>query len=192
VRQRNLLRHLVRRCGLGVPPAHKIDELRMALLDAHPDARPLVRWPAGEGRVFRDALYLAPPLPPPSPAGYTARLTRDATWSGPEGGVALVRTEDEGGLPDSWLEDGLTLRFRAGGERFRPRGRAHHHTLKHLFQEAAVVPWMRARVPLCYRGEQLVAVGDLWTTADADVRDAEPRWRVEWTPTAPVLAPTPS
>jgi tRNA(Ile)-lysidine synthase len=190
VRQRNLLRHLVRRCELGVPAAYKIDELRTALLDARPDTRPLVRWPTGEGRVFRDALYLAAPLAAPSPAGFSARVARDSSWSGPEGRIALVRTEAPGGLPESWLDDGLTLRFRAGGERLRPRGRAHHHTLKHLFQEAGVVPWMRARVPLCYRGEQLVAVGDLWTTADADAHDDEPRWRIEWTPIAPVLAPS--
>jgi tRNA(Ile)-lysidine synthase len=59
-----------------------------------------------------------------------------------------------------------------------------------LFQEAGVVPWMRARVPLLYRDAELVAVGDLWVSSAVDaVPESEPRWRVEWTPASPVLAP---
>ena len=93
-------------------------------------------------------------------------------------------------MPESWLAAGLTLRFRAGGERLRPRGRQHHHTLKDLFQEDGIVPWMRARVPLLYRGEALVAVGDLWVSADDDVAPAsEPRWCVQWTEHPPVREP---
>ncbi len=191
-RQRNLVRHLVRRAGLGIVSARKIDELRDALLGARPGAQPLVRWPTGEGRVFREALHLLAPLAPPSPPELEASVAIGAGWSGSEGRVAVVRARGADGLPESWLTRGLTLRFRGGGERFKPRGRGHHHTLKHLFQEASVVPWMRARVPLLYRDAELVAVGDLWVSSAVDaVPESEPRWRVEWTPTSPVLAPGP-
>jgi tRNA(Ile)-lysidine synthase len=129
-------------------------------------------------------------LPQPPPAHYSARLSKDGEWSGAEGRVALVRADGADGLPESWLDDELALRFRGGGERFQPRGRDHHHTLKHLFQENGIVPWMRARVPLVYRGAALVAVGDLWVTADVDAAPAsEPRWRIEWSHDAPVRAP---
>ena len=189
-RQRNLVRHLVRRAGLGIVSARKVDELRSALLGARPGAQPLVRWPTGEGRVFRGALYLQAPLPPPSPPDYEAPVAIGAAWSGSEGQVAVVRAHGADGLPESWLSRGLTLRFRGGGERFKPHGRGHHHTLKHLFQEAGVVPWMRARVPLLYRDAELVAVGNLWVSSAVDaVPESEPRWRVEWTPASPVLAP---
>jgi tRNA(Ile)-lysidine synthase len=191
-RQRNLLRHLVRRAGLGLVSARKIDELRAALLGARPGAQPLVRWPTGEGRVFRGALHLLAPLPPPSPPDYEGSVGIEAGWRGSEGQVAVVRASDGDGLPESWLTHGLTLRFRGGGERFKPHGRGHHHTLKHLFQEAGVVPWMRARVPLLYRDAELVAVGDLWVSSSVDaVAKSEPRWRVEWKPASPVLAPEP-
>jgi tRNA(Ile)-lysidine synthase len=189
-RQRNLVRHLVRRAGLGIVSARKIDELRDALLGVRAGTQPLVRWPAGEGRVFREALYLLAPLRPPSPPDYEAPVAIGAAWSGSEGQVAVVRARGADGLPESWLTRGLTLRFRGGGERFKPHGRGHHHTLKHLFQEAGVVPWMRARVPLLYRDAELVAVGDLWVSSAVDaVPESEPRWRVEWTPASPVLAP---
>ena len=189
-RQRNLLRHLLRVVGLGAPSARKIEELREALLESHAESRTRVRWPGGEGRVFREALYLLAPLPPPSPRDYAARIGVGTPWLGPEGRVELAPARDGPGLPQSWIERGLTLRFRAGGERFRPHGREHRHSLKHLFQEEGVVPWMRERVPLLYRGEELAAIGDLWIGADAGEAPAsEPRWRVQWTQHPTLRAP---
>ena len=99
-------------------------------------------------------------------------------------------TDDCSTLPQSWLAEGLAVRFRSGGERFKPQGRGHHHSLKDLFQENGIVPWMRDRVPLIYRGDELTALGDLSVSAAADEAPAsEPRWRVEWTAHPPVRAP---
>jgi tRNA(Ile)-lysidine synthase len=189
-RQRNLLRHLLRVAGLDTPSARKLDELRGALLGSHAESRARVRWASGEGRIYREALHLLAPLPAASPRGYAAQITAGETWLGPEGRIALEPAGGDEGLPQSWLERGLTLRFRSGGERFRPRGRDHHHSLKHLFQESGVVPWMRDRVPLLYCGDELAAIGDLWISADVDLAPAsEPRWRVKWTEHPAALAP---
>lgn len=180
-RQRNLLRRQLRAVGCAAPSAAKLEELRHALLASRAESHARVHWPGGEGRVHRSALYLMRPLLPASPPGYAATLGLGAAWTGPEGRVELVPAQDAEGLPQSWAEAGFTLRFRAGGERFRPRGRAHRRSLKQLFQEAGVVPWMRERVPLLYRGGELVAVGDLWVCASVDEAPAgEPRWRVRW------------
>ena len=103
-------------------------------------------------------------------ADHAAHVRLEGGWTGPEGHVAWAPAQQGHGLPESWLAEGLTLRFRAGGERFQPRGRQHHHSLKDLFQESGVVPWMRERVPLLYRGATLVAIGDLWVSADVDAR----------------------
>jgi tRNA(Ile)-lysidine synthase len=189
-RQRNLLRHLLREVGLGSLSSRRLEELRAALLEAHSASHALVRWPSGEGRVFRDALYLGAPLPPSSPLDYAAPIGIAGSWTGPEGRVEWEPAHEGRGLPESWLAEGLTLRFRAGGERFQPRGRQHHHTLKDLFQESGVVPWMRERVPLLYRGAALVAIGDLWVSAEVDLAPAhEPRWLARWTQHPPLTAP---
>ena len=60
--------------------------------------------------------------------------------------------------------------------------------LKRWLQEAAILPWMRSRIPLLYRGAQLVAVGDLWLAAETHAADAtERRWRVQWTGHPPLV-----
>jgi tRNA(Ile)-lysidine synthase len=189
-RQRNLLRYLLRVVGLDVPSARKLEELRHALLGAHAESRARVCWPGGEGRVYRDALYLTAPLAPPPSPDFAARLAAGRGWAGPEGRLELMPAEDEQGLPQSWVEEGLVVRFRRGGERFRPRARGHRHSLRHLFQEQGVVPWMRDRVPLLYRRNEIAAIADLMVAADADGAPAgEPRWRVHWSGHAPVRAP---
>jgi tRNA(Ile)-lysidine synthase len=189
-RQRNLLRHLLRAVGLATPSARKLEELRAALLNTHAASHALVSWQGAEGRVFRDALFLGAPLAPHSPADLAVTLGSSTAWTGPEGRVELKPVETSPGLPQSWLAEGLTLRFRSGGERFQPRGRQHHHSLKDLFQEAGIVPWMRDRVPLIYRGAALVAIGDLWLGSDVDAAAArEPRYSVRWTDHPPVRAP---
>jgi tRNA(Ile)-lysidine synthase len=50
------------------------------------------------------------------------------------------------------------VRFRISGERFHAAGRVGSHPLKKLFQEWGVPPWQRARIPLIYVQDELVAV----------------------------------
>jgi tRNA(Ile)-lysidine synthase len=187
-RQRNLLRFLIRNAGLGAPSAVQLEELRMAWLNARADAQTLVRWPGGEGRVFRQRLYLLAALPPLPKPGYCATIGKATVWSGDAGRVALERVADGPGVPESWVEAGLTLRFRAGGERFQPLGKTHRRPLRNWLQEAGIVPWMRGRIPLLYRDDRLVAVGDFWLAAAvAGAAPGEPCWRVTWTAHAPLF-----
>jgi tRNA(Ile)-lysidine synthase len=179
-RQRNLLRHLVRRAGFEPPSAQKIDELRAALLGVRRDAQPRIRWHGVDARVFRGHLYLMQALPDASARGFSARLDKVRPWIGPEGELGFEPLDTGVGLPESWLDDGLTLRFRCGGEDFRPLERGHARPLKRWLQEAAIVPWMRTRIPLIYRHDELVAVGDLWLADEVRVAGNEPRWRVVW------------
>jgi tRNA(Ile)-lysidine synthase len=157
------------------------------VLDAREDAQPLVRWDGGEGRVFGRELHLLRALPAGSPRDYSATLSARGSWTGPEGEVSLERVDAGPGLPETWLEEGLTLRFRAGGERFLPLGRRHRQPLKRWLQEAGILPWMRGRIPLLYRGTELVAIADLWLAEETrSVEAAEPRWRVHWTGHPPI------
>lgn len=187
-RQRNLLRFLLREARLPVPGADKIEDLRAALLGAEAGSHARVAWPGAEGRVFRGRLHLMPALAAASAPSYRARLDKLSRWSGPEGRIEFERLPSGAGLPESWLDSGVELRFRAGGEQFRPVDRDRERPLKDWLQQAGIVPWMRARVPLLYRHDRLVAVADLWLGADVgDAAHDEPRWRVAWTDHAPLF-----
>lgn len=181
IRRRNVLRHSVARLGLPMPDTRQMKELIRALDVRRRDAGPRVQWPGGEARIYRDRLYVLEPLPAASPPGYTGKVSLARPWSGPEGRIRLVSGSGQG-LPANWAEEGFSVRFRQGGERFRPMGRPHSRPLKKWLQEAGVPPWLRARIPLLYREDALVAVGDLWI-ADAAAESAgnRIRWQVQWT-----------
>lgn len=185
-RRRILLRHLIAQLGLPTPTARQLDTLLRAIAVERPDAQTRVQWPGGEGRMHGGCLYLLAPLGEGSGPDYQGRLSAEAPWTGPEGRVELCRAPPPG-LPDAWVREGLTLRFRAGGERFRPLGAAYGRALKKTLQEASVLPWMRGRIPLLYRAGALVAVGDLWLSDAVREQGAgEGAWRIRWTDHPPL------
>lgn len=176
-RLRNALRHAVRALGLPVPTAGQLAELARAL-DAREDAEVVVSWPGAEARIFRRRLYLGQPADarPPEPG----RVDVSTAFACPQGELRLVAADDYG-IPDRWARSGLDVDFRQGGERFRPRGSRHHKTLKHWFQEAGIVPWMRQIVPLLYHDDEIVAVADLCLADDLPhVKTDGPFWRPLW------------
>ena len=167
-RQRNLLRHAVRQCGLPPPPATRLLQITQELIPAREDAQPLVDWPGAEVRRYRSKLYLLAAVPDEAIPAATI-LTADGNWLDLGKGRGQMRLESgvEGGIDGDAVKEGLDLRFRQGGEAFCPVGRNRTHKLKKLLQEDGVVPWMRQRIPLLYSGENLLAVGDLWIAAEA-------------------------
>jgi tRNA(Ile)-lysidine synthase len=174
----NALRHAVRRAGLPVPTAAQLEQLKQALT-AREDAETAVRWPGAEARRYRGRLYLLVP-----PAGEPARGGRVSVGQAhglAAGELGLEATADYG-ITDRWARHGLEVGFRVGGERFLPHRSQQHKSLKHWFQEAGIVPWMRSQVPLLYHGDRIVAVADLGLADGLPDSSADaPFWRPVWT-----------
>lgn len=189
-RQRNLLRHLIKTNELPLPSAKQLEEVLSALAVQRPDAQACVSWPGADARIHGGNLYLMRSLPEPSSSEDTGSVGPDRPWTGPEGQLTLVEAADPSEatvFPDAWVAAGLSVRFRRGGERLRPSGSAHERALKKLLQEAGIVPWMRSRIPLLYRDEELVGVADLWV---CDRARGEPKsekaWKVRWSEHPPL------
>jgi tRNA(Ile)-lysidine synthase len=174
-RQRNLVRHALRICGLSTPTALQLDRILDEVLPAREDAQPHVSWPGASVRRYRNGLYLLPEWLPDVPQ--TAEFEAGRAVLGE--GLGLLQLEEGArrGLDPDLVGRGLRLGFRCGGESFKPDGQAHTRKLKKLLQDEGVVPWMREHVPLVYCGDDLVAVGDLWIAADAA---ATPGVAVRW------------
>lgn len=177
-RQRNVIRRAIRRCGVPAPPGRRLQQIVDELIPARPDAQPLVCWSGVEVRRYRNELFI---LPQPSRTSLSAGGTllangQRVSMGGKLGALQLVDTDSPGISPEI-AAAGLEIRFREGGETIRVAGHQSPQKLKGLLQEAGIVPWMRSRVPLLYRGENLVAVADLWIDAQST---AEPGYVVQW------------
>lgn len=176
-RQRNLLRYAIRRAGLPPPGAARLATVIDSVLQAREDAQPLVAWPGAELRRYRRRLYLMPPLGAPAGSPEARSLGDKPLALGPGMGTLRLAPGSRRGLSGATVARGLRVRMRAGGEEIKLSGQRHTKKLKKLLQDAAVVPWMRDRLPLVYAGERLVAVADLWIAADAA---SEPGTAVCW------------
>ncbi len=152
VRQRNALRYWLAGLGESMPDSAHWSGWE-ALRDAGVDAAPV--WQLAQGRLQRAGgrIYWLtgdwcemPPAPP--------------RWPLPGDSLALpgngsLRLEGAGAVPP-----GLQVRYRRGGEQLVVAGRG-RRDLKRLLNESGLPPFVRARLPLLYAGEQLLAVANL-------------------------------
>lgn len=181
-RQRNLVRYWLRQLQLPTPDSRQLHQLLHDALTAARDRQPCIRWPGAEVRRHRDGLYAIPPLPP-HPAGQTLVWCATATgWPAltvPGVGTLRLQPTIGTGLRAAAIAAGsLLVRFRQGGERFRPAGRPHRQELKKLLQEADIPPWERERLPLLYAERTLLAVVGLGIAAEQVAQPGEPGWQV--------------
>ncbi|HET7556687.1 MAG TPA: tRNA lysidine(34) synthetase TilS [Rhodanobacteraceae bacterium] len=166
--------------NLPAPARAQLAELRRQVAGAREDHVPRVAWPGAEVRVWRGALHaMRPSRGREIPDGW------ESAWRGevlqlPCGGT-LALADASGNPAPHPLGEALHVRFRRGGERIRPSGDAHTRELRDLLQGAGIPPWRRARIPLVFRHGELIAVADLWSSAEGralfDGVGAHPLWQ---------------
>ncbi|HET9474733.1 MAG TPA: tRNA lysidine(34) synthetase TilS [Steroidobacteraceae bacterium] len=182
-RRRNALRIFIARAGLELPEASRLREMSGPLLEAREDAQPEVRW--SNARIKRRAtrLELETSHEPPPELVAKSWCCHDDRRLILEDGSALEIIEDALGAIDlDLLPQVVEVRPRAGGERLRPGPRARTQALKKLIQAAKLPVEVRARLPLLYSGDRLIAAGDRWIDASIAANDkSRHRARLRWT-----------
>lgn len=166
-RQRNALRHWL------APLARLPDSAHWAgwrdLRDARGDAEPIWRLADGELRRAHGRLWwLANP--------WLGFVPRSQAWSDPSQSLLLP---DNGALRFEGEPPGgpLEVRYRQGGEVMLLAGRG-SRDLKRLLNEAAIPAFMRSRLPLLWRADELLGVALL-----PGLRvEAGQGWTLRWTP----------
>lgn len=160
-RLRNMLRYWILRQGHRTPPRQVLQQILQQMFTPRKDADPRVHWAGSELRRYRGRLYLMADADH-DPAGvHSWDGQRPLELSGLKMALRLEARESEG-LRGDLVKQGLRVCFRQGGETLKPAGRNGHHSLKKLFQEAGVPPWLRDRIPLIYLGRELIAVAGYW------------------------------
>ena len=184
LRQRNVLRYWCRSLKRPVPGEVHLHHILTDAVAAPRDRKPCIRWPGSEVRRYQDRLFAMAPLPPHDPT-----QVWPLTMGSPDrasliipgiGCLSLRAARGEGVRAEAVAAGPLTIRFRRGGERFRPYGRRHSQALKKLLQEAGVPPWERERLPLLYVKDSLVAIAGLWIGADFRAQPEEDGLVLEW------------
>ncbi len=158
----NVLRYWAETRGQVAPDQRALLALRRNLLTARADAAPVVSWPGGQWRRFRQRLYL---LPARLPGAAVAQAPLPWSLSDPlllADGSVLSAVRQLGQGLKVYPGQAVTVATRRGGERCKPVGRQGSNSLKTLFQEHGLEPWWRDRVPLVHVDGVLAAVGDLW------------------------------
>jgi tRNA(Ile)-lysidine synthase len=166
LRQNNVIRYWLQRHDFKMPPQSALLRLNHDLIDARDDASPRLVLGDCELRRFNNRLFLLRSV------SEFASKDKAFSWDLIE---ELIISKLGKLVCLSKANDQLTVRFRQGGERCQPKGRAHSQTLKKLFQESELEPWLRDRIPLIFNGDNLVAVAGLFQCEGFD-SDIEFSW----------------
>ncbi len=184
----NALRTWIAGFGIETPSAAQMMEIAGTLLSVRADAQPEMRW--GGAVMRRRAGRLVLEVETGDRAGRAIDLaSKSWRWTQERecvlnrAGDSLALIDDERGPIDlDRLPELLELRARAGGERLRPGPRARTQALKKLIQAAKLTVEARARLPLLFSGDRLIAAGERWIDASVTANDkSRRRARLRWT-----------
>jgi tRNA(Ile)-lysidine synthase len=172
------LREFLAAQGLRAPSEAKLIEMLKQLTGR--GSNTLIAHDGVQLRVYRGDVKIERPMP--------ARAFHPVAWHGerklalPElGGELRFRRARGAGIDDRFVTEGkLAVKLRSGGERLQPDARRPRRTLKNLFQEAGVPPWQRARMPLIYRGDDLVWAPGLGIDTRYQSAQNHAGWVPEW------------
>jgi len=176
--ERALLREFLSAQGLRAPSEARLVEMLKQLASGAPGT--LIEHDGARLRVYRGRVHVE------KPAGEGAFQPVD--WRGERrlampalGGELRFSRARGAGIDPKWLKDGrLQVRLRAGGERLQPDARRPRRTLKNLFQEAGVPSWQRKKLPLLYRGDELVWAPGLGVDSRYAAAEKTSGWVPEW------------
>ncbi len=176
------LRIQLRLWGCRPPPQAGLEEFLRQLRASPSPGNARLQWSDHCLQRYRDGVYL---LPPNSPKQRLDRYTIAPNTPLHIDGVGELCLHPTSG-PGLHLaaQPALEIGWRENGQRCRPIGRGGSVSLKQMLQERGIPPWWRDKVPLLYRGDELLAVGEgLYCESDAwrgATGQKDTRWEFRW------------
>ena len=161
-RQKNILRYALLSLGFPLPSSIKLNQIINEVINARVDRQPLVQWSDIQVRRYRKKIYFLSEYFQPKDNNIEKIYLNGPNWQLGKGLGSLSLEKSDIGIKRSIAKEGFNVTFRAGGEKIKPLGSGYSRKVKKLFQEAAVVPWMRENIPLLFYEGNLIAVADMW------------------------------
>ncbi len=168
-RIKNLLRYWCEQKGFATPSGDQLLQVESQFFSTSAQlSSAVVSWGNCECRQFNGRFYIMPSLKKFTAPDTDVLFSENNSLIIADLGIAGRLVVNACLLPNSISIQNLSIRWRKGGERCTPMGRAHSQTVKKLLQEYQLETWLRDRVPLIYYKDDLVAVGDLWVCKNED------------------------
>jgi len=164
--QQWILREWMSYLGRRMPTQKVMNAILHDVLQARQEANPVVRHDGYNIQRYRDNLYLVPEHKKPDLSQITLWPEHNTSLVLPDNGELRLKESEQGIAKHVWQQANIQVKYRQGGEKIALANRAGRHSLKKLYQEAGIAPWLRGVVPLVYINEELAAIAGYWVSAD--------------------------
>lgn len=156
-RQKNLIFFWLKKINLESPTSKHMDQIINTLINSDQEKSPCVNWNNTELRRYKTLLYASGLT-----NAYDSNFEINWDTASPLSieGETLIAKETEGkGISKKSIKDAkIIIRYRHGGEKIYSNSLKQSKSIKQLFQEHNVLPWLRNKVPLIYINEKLAVV----------------------------------
>jgi len=178
-RQKNLLFVWLKELKFETPSSKNIQQIILDVIYSAVEKSPCVTWGNVEVRRYKKLLYVSRIM--------TAHdVNVEHVWN-PDNVLNILnetliaKTEIGTGLSKLKTKGAdFIIRYRHGGEKIHPDNLSHSRTVKQLFQEHSVLPWLRDRVPLVYVNGELAMIPGFCTDERYAAGENEPSWNISW------------
>ena len=160
-RANNLIRHWVSFEGYSLPSDAQLSQINTAITSRE-DSSPVVSWANVELRRFKNNLYLMSSDSIKIPEDLLVNIK---SWKEgqrvnvPGYGLLELRSSKGDGINKKYFSSHeIKIKFRQGGEKCKPVCRDKTQTLKKIFQEMNLAPWLRDTTPIVYIENEIAAV----------------------------------
>ena len=181
LRINNIFRFMILKNKMGIPSLKVLENGIETLINAKSDS-PIITWDGFSIRRYKDTLYFFnPDLKQDEIRPLKMKWFIDETINlGGNRGSIQARFIKGQGIALNKCPKSLEIKYRKGGEQIKPSGHKITKSLKNLFQENNVLPWVRDQIPLFYLDEELISVGDLWFNQDYKAKEQEDGFLISW------------
>ncbi|KAA5969213.1 tRNA lysidine(34) synthetase TilS [Pantoea sp. M_9] len=176
-RRNALLRRWIAGQGGAMPSRAALQRISTDVIESRTDAQPALQLGNFTLRRYRDALYWLPPQPSLRDQECCwPQLTRPLALPGGVGQLLADFSRAELRLPAA--DETVYVRFQARGY-YHLLGRAGGREMKKLWQELAIPPWQRERIPLLYYNQTLICAPGLFVTHEG-AACSDRGWQAIW------------
>ena len=181
LRINNIFRFMILKNKMGIPSLKVLENGIETLINAKSDS-PIITWDGFSIRRYKNTLYFFnPDLKQDEIRPLKMKWFIDETINlGGNRGSIQARFIKGEGIALNKCPKSLEIKYRKGGEQIKPSGHKITKSLKNLFQENNVLPWVRDQIPLFYLDEELISVGDLWFNQDYKAKEQEDGFLISW------------